>query len=68
MKATTTAVDWDAAANKWHVRIQIGEEVIKRPLAGVDRNASESDLRGKAVAVAKDEGYDVDPAQVAIAR
>lgn len=68
MKATTTTVSWDAASKKWHVRVQIGEEVINRPIDGLDRDANEDELRSKAVAVATDEGYEVDRAQVAVTR
>jgi len=68
MKAEKTTVNWDAAKKQWHVRIQIGEEVIKRALSKTPQDVSEDVLRSKAVETAKDEGYDVDAAQVAIRR
>ena len=68
MKATKASVDWDADKNQWHVRVQIGEEVIKRLLKETSADANEQALRTEAVDTAKDEGYEVDPATVAIVR
>jgi hypothetical protein len=68
IQATKASVDWDAQKKQWHVRVQIGEEVIKRPLEKTPQDANEAALRSKAVETAKDEGYDVDPATVAIVR
>jgi hypothetical protein len=66
IKATKASVDWDAHKKQWHVRVQIGEEVIKRPLDKTAQDANEETLRSKAVETAKDEGYDVDPATIEI--
>lgn len=68
LKAEKASVNWDAGKKEWHVRVQIGEEVIKRALSKTPRDASEDLLRSRAVETAKDEGYDVDAAQVAIQR
>jgi hypothetical protein len=68
MKAEKTTVNWDPAKKQWHVRVQIGEEVIKRVLDKTPQDASEDLLRSRAVETAKDEGYEVDAAQVAIQR
>jgi len=68
LKAEKTAVNWDPAKKEWHVRIQIGEEVIKRTLSKTPRDASEDVLRSQAVETANDEGYEVDEAQVTIQR
>ncbi|MGD0299881.1 MAG: hypothetical protein ABSE86_22540 [Bryobacteraceae bacterium] len=65
-QATKATVDWDPNKKQWHVRVQIGEEVIKRPLPKAPQDASEDSLRSQAVATAKDEGYSVDPSAVAI--
>jgi len=65
-QATKATVDWDPNKKQWHVRVQIGEEVIKRPLTKAPQDASEDSLRSQAVATAKDEGYSVDPSAVAI--
>jgi hypothetical protein len=68
LKAEKATVNWDAKRKLWHVRVQIGEEVIKRPLANTPRDATEEALRAKAFATASDEGYEVDPTQIAIQR
>jgi hypothetical protein len=68
IRATKAKVDWDPQKKQWHVRVQIGEEVIKRPLGKTAQNANEEALRSQAVATAKDEGYEVDPSTVAIVR
>src|ERR1700730_11852478 len=66
MKAEKTTVNWDPAKKEWHVRIQIGEEVIKRALSKTPQDASEDVLRSKAVETAKEEGYKMDGARVHI--
>jgi hypothetical protein len=68
IRATKATVGWDPQKKQWHVRVQIGEEVIKRPLGKTAQDADEETLRSKAVATAKDEGYEVDPSMVAIVR
>jgi hypothetical protein len=68
IQATKATVDWDPHKKLWHVRVQIGEEVIKRPLPKTAQDANEDSLRSQAVATALDEGYTVDPSTVAIVR
>ena len=68
IQATKATVDWDPNKKQWHVRVQIGEEVIKRPLPKTAQDANEDSLRTQAVATAKDEGYAVDPSAVEIVR
>ncbi len=68
IRATKATVDWDPQKKRWHVRLQIGEEVIKRPLSKTAQDSNEQALRSQAVAAAKDEGYEVDPSTIAIVR
>jgi len=68
IRATKATVDWDAQKKHWLVRVQIGEEVIRRPLPKTAQDTAEDALRSQAVATAKDEGYEVDPSTVAIVR
>ncbi len=68
LKAEKASVGWDAGKKQWHVRVQIGAEIIKRPLVNTPRDAAEDTLRSRAIATAQDEGYEVDPAQIAIQR
>jgi hypothetical protein len=68
MHASETKVEWNAAKKQWQVVIQVGAEVIRRPCPKNPREAADADLRSVAVATAKDEGYDIEPAAVAIVR
>ncbi|HYL76669.1 MAG TPA: hypothetical protein VEU96_20815 [Bryobacteraceae bacterium] len=68
LKAGKATVDWDKEKKNWRVRVQIGEEVIKRTLTKVPQDAPDDVLRSKAVEDARDEGYEVDAASVAIVR
>ena len=67
-KADKAQVTWDAEKKVWRVRIQIGEEVIKRPAGKTPPDAADDALRSLAVKTAEDEGYELDPAQVTITR
>ena len=66
-KAAQAQVSWDSQKKSWQVRIQIGEEVIKRP-AKVAANAADETLRSLAVTLVQDEGYQIDATQVTIVR
>ena len=66
-KAAQAQVNWDSQKKSWQVRIQIGEEVIKRP-AKAPADAADETLRSLAVTLVKDEGYEIDPSQVTIVR
>lgn len=65
MKADRVEISRDDEAEKWLVRIQVGEEVIRRHLEAA-ASADQSALRQAAVQTARDEGYTVDPAEVVI--
>lgn len=68
MRASETKVEWNAAKKQWQVVIQVGGEVIRRPCPKKSHEAGDADLRTVAVETAKDEGYDVEAANVAIVR
>jgi hypothetical protein len=68
MRANEAKVEWNAAKKQWQVVIQVGAEVIRRPCPKNSHDAADADLRSAAVETAKDEGYDVEPAAVAIVR
>ena len=68
LKADKAAVNWDTAKKRWVVRLQMGEEVIKRPAPKTPRDANDDLLRSLAVATAKDEGYELDTSSVTVAR
>jgi hypothetical protein len=59
MRADRVEVSWDADKKKWVVRIQVGEEVIRRS-CDVPRDAMEPTIRSAAQQAMKDEGYEAD--------
>jgi hypothetical protein len=59
MHADRVEVSWDTQKSNWLVRIESGEEVIRRHW-DAPQNADEQTLRSAAQQTAKDEGYDVD--------
>ena len=67
MRADRAEVSWDTSKAKWLVRIQAGDEVIRRPLK-LDKNADEQALRSAANQTVSDEGYEADAAQILIQR
>jgi hypothetical protein len=67
LNADSAQVNWDTQKKRWSVRVKIGEEVIRRPIPAIPQSAGDDVLRSAAVETVKDEGYQVDPAKVAIA-
>ena len=59
MRADRVEVSWDNDKSNWLVRIESGEEVIRRRF-DVPKNADEQTLRTAAQKTAKDEGYEAD--------
>jgi hypothetical protein len=58
MTADRVEVSWDPDKSKWLVRIQSGEEVIRR-YCDSPRNADEQSLRAAAEQTVRDEGYTI---------
>ena len=67
MRAEQVEVSWDAKHARWSVRIEAGEEVIRRH-SDVAKSADEPTLRSTAAQMVRDEGYEVDEAQVIVHR
>ena len=67
MRADQVEVSWDATKSKWVIRIQAGEEVIRRYFT-LGKSAEEPALRTAAQEALKDEGYEADAAIVSIKR
>lgn len=67
MRADLVEVSWDAPKLKWVVRIETGEEVIRRH-SDAPRNADEQALRAAAVKILQDEGYEAEPVKISIVR
>lgn len=66
LRANNAKVEFNAAKKRWEVHIQVGAEVVKRPIAKHTEESGEQALKAQAVATARDEGYELDPATVAI--
>jgi hypothetical protein len=67
MRADNVEVSWDNAKSKWLVRIQAGEEVIRRH-CNLAKNADEQSLRAAAQQTLKDEGYEADSTAIQVTR
>ena len=67
MRADRVEVSWDSERAKWLVRIEAGEEVIRRH-CDVPKSTDERTLRSTAAQIVRDEGYEVDEAQVVVRR
>lgn len=65
--ADRVEVTWDSAKDKWLVRIQAGEEVIRRQ-ADLPKNADEQALRTAALGFVQDEGYEAEPSKITVQR
>jgi hypothetical protein len=66
IKANDAKVEWNADKKHWQVVIHMGSEVIRRQCEKTPRDAAEATLRELAIATAKDEGYELDPAKVSV--
>ncbi len=60
-------VSWDSNKSKWVVRIEAGEEVIRRH-EDVPKDADDQALRSAAQKTVQDEGYEVDLAEIVVHR
>lgn len=67
MRIDRAEVSWDPQKSKWLVRIQTGDEVVRRH-CGLPKNADEQALRSAALKTVQEEGYEADPANVVILR
>ena len=69
IKADRAQVSWDTQKRKWAIRIQVGEEVMKRtPDKGPSKDAADDQLRSIAVEIAHGDGYEIDASTVTISR
>jgi hypothetical protein len=67
LRANSAKVDWSPEKKQWHVEIVVGAEVIKRWCKNPHETADDM-LRTLALETAKDEGYELDAAKVAVSR
>ncbi len=67
MRADRVEVSWDKSKSSWLVRIEVGEEVIRRHCK-LPQNADEQALRQAAQKTLQDEGYEPNGVAVNIKR
>ena len=67
MRADRVEVSWDNEKSDWVIRIQSGDEVIRRHCKA-PKDADEKTLHAKAEETVRDEGYEADAAVVSIKR
>jgi hypothetical protein len=67
MRADRVEASWDQEKKKWVVRIQAGEEVIRR-YCDSPKDADEQKIRAAAQKTLVDEGYDSNGVQVVVKR
>lgn len=67
MRANSVEVSWDNEKSDWVIRMQSGDEVIRRHCKA-PKDTDEKTLRAKAEETVKDEGYEPDPTVVSIKR
>ncbi len=68
LRANNARVEWDQGHKRWEVHIEVGAEVIKRPISkSVAESGDKAALKELAIQTAKDEGYELDPATVSVA-
>jgi hypothetical protein len=67
MRPDRVEVSWDEPKSKWLIRIETGEEVLRRH-CDVPKNADDQTLRSALQKAVEDEGYELDPTSVSIRR
>jgi hypothetical protein len=67
MRPDRVEVLWDAAKSKWLIRIETGEEVIRRH-CDVLKNADDQTLRSAVQKAVEDEGYELGLTSINIRR
>lgn len=67
MHADRVEVSWDVVKSNWLVRIETGEEAIRRHCK-MPKDADEQALRSLAKKTLQDEGYDSEVAEISIRR
>jgi hypothetical protein len=65
MHADKAEVSWDTSKSKWLVRIQSGDEVMRRH-CDAPKSASDQQLRAAAEKTVHDDGYDIDPSSITV--
>ena len=67
MRPDRVEVSWDEPKSKWLIRIETGEEVIRRHCEA-PKNADDQTLRSAIQKAVEDESYELDPTSVSSRR
>jgi hypothetical protein len=67
MRVDQVEVSWDSQKSDWVIRMQSGDEVIRRHCKA-PKDADQKTLRAKADETVRDEGYEASGAAVTIKR
>lgn len=67
MRADRVEVSWDPGKSNWLVRVETGEEVIRRH-ANAPKSADQTALEAAARSILKDEGYEPDGVEIRVVR
>lgn len=59
---------WEDGKKAWIVRVQVGEEAVRRTCKGFKRDADDGALRSLAVRTALEEGYELAASDVSVKR
>ncbi len=65
MRADKAEVSWDTSKSKWLVRIQSGDEVMRRH-CDVPKSANDQQLRAAAEKTVREDGYEIDPSLITV--
>ena len=65
MHADKAEVSWDTSKSKWLVRIQSGDEVMRRH-CNIPKSATADQLRAAAEKTVREDGYDIDPSSITV--
>ena len=68
VQANSAEVFWEANKKAWIVRIQVGEEAVRRACKDAGHDTSDETLRSLAVQTAHDEGYELAGEAVSVKR
>jgi len=68
VRANAAEVFWEESKKAWIVRIQVGEEAVRRTCKKAGRETGDDALRSLAVQTAHDEGYDLAVTDVSVRR
>ncbi|HUO33631.1 MAG TPA: hypothetical protein VMU43_01440 [Candidatus Acidoferrum sp.] len=60
MRPDKVEISWDATKSSWLVRIEVGEEVVRRHIS-LPKSAADDALRAAAAKAVADEGYQPTP-------